>query len=216
MRTTRRRNDDDEGHGILRDGEVRRVPLYLRDGGDGWRADMPRHFHGDGRFGFDDVADRRKKRTVRYDPRGRLSGTSETEIEEDDAMHDVAPRRPGFTDEALDRIEEAYQQSEQRDANAWRNLRSHGEADVRSMMGDRWGGKVGSECTINGAPGHLKMVRGELQCVPDDNAQDAAPRLTGDAALDAELVIAAGIDDPVARAYAEREALDAHAWKKPL
>jgi hypothetical protein len=196
---TRQRSDDDERHGVLRDGEVRRVPLYLRDGSD-WRGDMHRHFHGDGRFGFAEVNDRRRSRTVKRDPRGRVISQSESEeIEEDDAMQDSAPRRPGFTRDALNRIEAAYQEVEQRDSVAW--------------MGDRWGGKVGAECTINGAPGHLKMVRGELQCVPDDDAQDAMP-LTGDAALDADLIAAQNIDDPVERAYAETEARDRHAWKR--
>jgi hypothetical protein len=91
--------------------------------------------------------------------------------ETEDAMTDI-PRRPGFTCDALDRIEEAYQKVEQRDANAWRNLRSHGDADVRGMQQD--------------------------------------------AQLDAELTLAANIDDPVQRAYAEAEARDKHAWKRPL
>jgi hypothetical protein len=177
---TRRRTDDNFEDGVLRPGCTARVPLAMRDGS-GWRGEMHRHFHGDGRFGFDDVNDRRKKRTVHYDPRGRLRGTSESEVEEDDAMHDAAPRRPGFTDEALDRIEETYQEVEQRDSNAWKNLRSPGETDVRRMQ-----------------------------------QGDAAPELTGDAQLDAELTLAANIDDPVQRAYAEAEARDKHAWKRPL
>jgi hypothetical protein len=206
---TRRRTDDDEGRGILQDGEVRRVPLAMRDGGD-WRGEMSRYLRRDPR----DLDDRRRSRTVKRDPRGRVISQSETEeIEENDAMHDV-PLRPGFTRDALDRIEQAYRDAEAADASAWKHLGSQGEVDVRGMTSDRWGGKVGAECTIDGAPGHLRMVRGELQCVPD--AKDAMPELTGDAALDADLALAANIDNPVERAYAERAARDAHAWKRPL
>jgi len=169
----RRRNDDDEGHGTLRDGEVRRVPLYLRDGGD-WRGEMHRHLHRD----RDDLNDRRRRETRKYDPRGRLISTAEEEEETEDAMTDI-PRRPGFTRDALDKIEAAYRAAEQRDAEAWRHLKSHGDADVRRM---RQG--------------------------------DAAPELTGDAQLDAELTLAANIEDRAERAYAEVEARDRHAWKR--
>jgi hypothetical protein len=166
---------------------------------DGWRADMHRHFHGDGRFGFEQV-DRRRSRTVKRDPRGRVISQSESEEIEEDAMQDSAPRRPGFTRDALNRIEAAYQEVEQRDSVAW--------------MGDRWGGKVGAECTINGAPGHLKMVRGELQCVPDDDAQDAMPPETGIPELDAAYARAHAITDATERAYELRRLDDENAWRR--
>jgi hypothetical protein len=191
---TRRRTDDDFEHGILRDGHVARVSMLARDG-----DDSPH---------WNEARDRRRKQTRKFDPKGRLISTSEEEEE----MEDAIPRRPGFTRDALDRIEQAYREAELRDASAWRHLGRHDEAD--GMTSDRWGGKVGAECTINGAPGHLKMVNGGLQCVPD--AKDAMPELTGDAALDAALVIAANISDPVERAYAECAARDEHAWKRPL
>jgi hypothetical protein len=50
------------------------------------------------------------------------------------------------------------------------------------------GQQAGDQCTINGAPGHLRMVNGALQCVADDdddddedNARTASDGLTADA-----------------------------------
>jgi hypothetical protein len=169
MSTTRRRTDDDDfEHGVLRDGHVARTPMLTRDGNDGL-SPLQRAIR-DSSPNWNEMRDRRRKRTVRYDPRGRVAGTSETEEIEEDAMHD-APRRPGFTRDALDRIEAAYREVELRDANAWKHLK---DADV----GD--------------------------------------PASTGIPALDAELTIAANLDNATERAYAEVEARDRHAWKRPL
>jgi hypothetical protein len=117
---TRQRTDDDafDERGILRDGHTARITMAMRDSTDQWRGDMSRHLHRDSR----DLADRRRRETRKYDPKGRLLSTAEEEEEQDDGLRDAAPRRPHFTDAALDEIERVYQEVELRDANAWRNL----------------------------------------------------------------------------------------------
>jgi hypothetical protein len=43
---------------------------------------------------------------------------------------------------------------------------------------EQFGSQVGQTCTINGRPGHLKMVGGQLRCVPEKRID--APNLDGD------------------------------------
>ena len=43
------------------------------------------------------------------------------------------------------------------------------DSDIqRRWMGDGGEAKAGDECTINGAPGHLKVVGNRLECIADD------------------------------------------------
>jgi hypothetical protein len=208
---TRRRTDDDafDERGILRPGRSVRIPLAMRDGGD-WRADMSRHLH------RSELDDRRKKRTTHYDPRGRLAGTSETEVEEDDAMHDAAPRRPGFSRDALDRIEQAYREVELRDAEAWRHLSSAGETHDGPKAGDQCTVREGAgRYGIEGSPGRLREIDGRLVCVSTDH-HDAMPEPTGNAQLDAAYLRAHAITDATERAYEMRRLDDENAWRKPL
>ena len=188
---------------------------------------MHRHFHGDSRFGLDDVNDRRRKRTVHYDPRGRLRGTSETEVEEDDALLDLASLdgfdRPGFVEDRLARragrsmtdadraLRQAYA-----DAEAWRHLRSAGETRDAAKAGDACTVREGSgRYGVEGSPGRLREVNGRLVCVSNDH-HDAMPEPTGNAQLDAAYLRAHAITDAVERAYEMRRLDDENAWRKPL
>jgi hypothetical protein len=199
---TRRREDDDEGHGILGDGEVRRVPLYLRDGGDGWRGDMHKHFHGDRRFGFDDVNDRREM----------IDGVDFNRPAPVEMKLRAAAGRT-MTD-ADRRLQEAYRDAERADAERWRYLRSAGETRDAAKAGDactvrEGGGRFG----VEGSPGRLREIDGKLTCVSNDH-HDAMPEPTGNAQVDAAYLRAFAIVDDTERAYEMRRLDDENAWRR--
>lgn len=153
----RPRDDDDD---IVPDGGRVRVPLTMMDSvqravtvagapvrdGQGGTAGL----HRPGvRLA---VGDARARKTVVRDPRGRLLETrEEEEFEADDA--------------AMDARDAAYAAYDRRIAREYLN-----PGFDPSITGQR----AGDLCTINGTPGHLRMVNGALQCVPDRSA-DAAP-----------------------------------------
>jgi hypothetical protein len=89
----------------------------------------------------------------------------------------AALHRPGArycTDQAAaDARERAYQESNRELQGAWRKPVGNSESGVGSH--EFRGAQEGDQCTINGAPGHLRMVKGKLECMPDER-QDAAPR----------------------------------------
>ena len=81
--------------------------------------------------------------------------------------------RPEFTVAAVrdDRraIYDAYDAAIRREyANPPTGVGSHGPV----------GARVGDLCTIDGSPGHLKVVHGGLKCVPDKRSADATQDLT--------------------------------------
>jgi hypothetical protein len=59
----------------------------------------------------------------------------------------------------------AYAAYDAEAANAWRSPPTGAGANPNGPIGQR----EGDLCTINGAPGHLQMVNGALQCVPDNS-----------------------------------------------
>jgi hypothetical protein len=124
--------------GVLQPGFTIRVPSYLRD--------HARQQFADARSYWDSNKD-----TLLVTDAARLGGT--------------AGNRPGFRvlDAPLNR-------QAVRDARAAyiRDLETAYESPqtgfgVHGMRGSQ----VGDVCTINGAPGRLRSVNGELQCVPD-------------------------------------------------
>jgi hypothetical protein len=194
----------DEDDKLLKDGEVRRVPMYMRDGtDDAWRVAMHQHFHGAAGFGF---TDRRRTETRKYDPKGRLVSTSEEEETEDAMGH-----KPGFvcsSDAAwLDAKETAYREYDERMANAWKtDAASYGAAKegTACMTDDKRPGTL-----VRGSDGHL---------VCQANArQDAAPAFTptGDVAYDNAMAAALAITDEREREYELCRLRDENAWRKP-
>ena len=222
---SRRTIDDDafDERGVLRDGRSVRIPLAMRDGGD-WRADMHRHLHRD----VDDVNDRRRRETRKYDPRGRLISTAEEEEEQEDAAMIDGFDKPGFVEDKLARragrsmtdadraLRQAYADAERTDAEAWRHLRSAGETRDAAKAGDACTVREGSgRYGVEGSPGRLREVNGRLVCVSNDH-HDAMPEPTGNAQLDAAYLRAHAITDAVERAYEMRRLDDENAWRKPL
>jgi hypothetical protein len=83
---------------------------------------------------------------------------------------------------ANDAREEVYQDEKRKLQDAWRK-------PVADIANEARGAQEGDECTVReggineGAPGHLRMVKGALKCVPDKRRQDAVPpSMTADAA----------------------------------
>jgi hypothetical protein len=103
----------------------------------------------------------------------------------------LAFNKPGFRhvvdDAALDAVEAAYAEIAARDENAWRNPDPQGVTGSGSH-GFR-GAQTGDECTIDGQAGHMKMIGGELKCVPDStdalDARELAYRDCDEAAANA-------------------------------
>jgi hypothetical protein len=73
--------------------------------------------------------------------------------------------RPGFrynlSDEMYDAREAAYRDYENSQAEAWRSPPTG--AGERSQRGQQ----PGDACSIDGRAGHLRLVNGELKCIPD-------------------------------------------------
>lgn len=163
---------EEEDAAILQDGERRRVSMQMRDSADSWRNDMHAHF---------------MRSAVVTDGSGSPLG-----------LHRPGPRH--FADGATrDAARQAYDGMIADVSDAWKNpgngfvlahpapatppapapsgFAAHGFGS-RSMRGQQ----EGDQCTINGAPGHLHMVNGTPQCVPDRRSDSIS---TGDARADA-------------------------------
>jgi hypothetical protein len=109
---------------------------------------------------------------------------------------ELAQHKPGFhriTDSAaLDRVAQAYHDYDATDAQAYRHLTGWGGSDA---TGEFRGQREGDQCTINGAPGHLRKTgKNKFECVPD--SEDAMP-----------------VDDDREAAYAEYDRQMANAWR---
>jgi hypothetical protein len=215
MSNPRRRTDDDQfdERGIVRDGGVVRVPLYLRDGITPnpdltpTQRSVAQHAR---RF-----ADGRQRL---HDGRGHAPGN-----------------RPGFVFDTIDRatvdaVEQARADYQDDLVNAWRGgdsaplptmdaeqAREAYENDLTSAWQHRdddvarstnfIGARAGDLCTVRqggaygaeGSPGHLQMVGGELVCVADAGAsRDAQPTT-----------------DARQRALDEYDEWAANAWRTP-
>jgi hypothetical protein len=149
---------------IMKDGETRRVPMFLRDG-----AINP--------------ALNATQRAVVEHKAARSFGLSDA----------LALHKPGFRDArdstALDALEKAYREADLADTQAYKHLIGWGGLDA---TGEFRGQREGDQCTINGAPGHLRKTGDKFECIPDQ--RDAA-------ALDAKQ-----------RAYLDYDAYMSHAW----
>lgn len=113
-------------------------------------------------------------------------------------------QRPGFRilsgdsyeartvrDRARDECERAYEAADKELKNAFRNPPTgFGSREFR-------GAKEGDLCTIDGSPGHLKLIDGTLRCVPDKRND------------------AQSLRDELSSAYFSAEAWLNDAWKRP-
>ena len=89
----------------------------------------------------------------------------------------TAGNRPGYRIvDTIDRAQrqQAYDAYHHDLVNAYKSS-PHGFGGDPSVTGAGSHGRAGDACTINGRAGHLKLINGELQCVPD--RQDAASLL---------------------------------------
>jgi hypothetical protein len=87
-----------------------------------------------------------------------------------DAMGDsgLALRKPGFrVSDAFQRDLSIYDQYDEQVSRLWEN-----PPRVVGSSGPR-GEREGDSCSVNGSRGHLRMIDGELLCVPDRSHQDA-------------------------------------------
>jgi hypothetical protein len=185
---TRRYADDDDER-IVRDGEAVHVPLTMMDS-------MQKQV----------ARDAKRRKTVQYDPQGRVRSTYEEEEEADAAFSDaqLAMHKPGYrTSTAVNdaAAHTAYDEYVRNLGDAWRSC------DAQPMGALRYEpGREGQGCTINGAPGTLQRRGDWLVCVPTTNSNsDAVPR-----ALDA--VDAQRIRDAAWQEYCERTR---NAWRTP-
>jgi hypothetical protein len=134
IETETKRRYDHDGDDIIRDGEVLRVPMFAMDSlspvqqaiarkslnvTDGSGSTVGLH-----RPGFRiAMADVRRKKTVHYDPKGRLRGYSETEIEteEDEEWQTSDTMRDA-----------AYEHYERELTTAWQGNRPHTDTAERT------------------------------------------------------------------------------------
>jgi hypothetical protein len=135
-----RRHHDDESFDercVLRDGQRLRVPLTMMDGIDPVQNAIARESlrvtDGAGgtvglhRPGFRIAADDARKRTAHYDPKGRMRGYSETEIDKEEDEESTKRK-------TSDAICDAYADYERDLATAWRG--SHADAATERTCPD--------------------------------------------------------------------------------
>ena len=153
--------EEEEEDGVLKDGQSIRVPLLLMDG----ITPNPK---------LDAV-----QRDVAKDARATCVvdafGNGDRYALSKPGARYLASN-PSTTDHAVmatreQLLADAYQEVEQRDANAWRddhplNIQGRGLSP---------GKKKGDRCSIDGRAGHLQLVGDQLECVPDSSdAQSVA------------------------------------------
>lgn len=219
MRNTQRTHDDEDEafeNGILKDGARYSVPLRLMDS---WQRDVAQH--------FDKTGGERYPRTPGFIVRdGVIRTVLDDCYDTYDAAISLAWKKPsdaakptkpkkqepnededgdgdegdeGFED-ARKVLADAYESYDAAISAAWKNKDSAAEALANvtgaGSRGPR-GQQEGAVCTINGSPGHLRSINGELKCVPDKKRADRADhRQTMDAL------------------YAERDLELANAWRR--
>ena len=162
-----------------------RVPMMLRDSADANRREVQAAIKAD------------RQRDV-VDAAGGTAG-----------LHRPGPRFASDAS-ARDAAEQAYTQMVADSSDAWR--RGPGGHQDASALGTEYvGGQPGSPCTVRagsaegyleGSPGHLARIGGELMCVPD---QQTPRRADSVSATDAEAIKEA--------AYRHRVADGQEAWK---
>ena len=90
--------------------------------------------------------------------------------------------------------DEAYADYEHGITNSWQD----GDNPPTGMGSHAWGSREVSDlCTIDGFPGHLKEVDGELVCVkdPSNNSDSSAPALAQNYKIEAEREHGAYVDE---------------------
>jgi hypothetical protein len=102
-------------------------------------------------------------KTTHRDPKGRMVGTSETEETDQDDDGDKKKRGKRNSADVLADEYRAY------DADLSSSYLTPTGFGSHNMTGQH----EGDLCMLNGFPGHLRKVRGKLECVPD-NADAAA------------------------------------------
>jgi hypothetical protein len=147
------------------------------------------------RMSMKDAMKMRDNRPVLHDGRGGVPG-----------------HRPGFvmTDNsaAKRRLDDAYRDYERDLVSAYKTQDQDNPPIGEGSKGPR-GQQVGDPCTINGWPGHLKMVNGKMTCIPDrqsfngsnDDDDDDPERAQSDRAK------------RKADAYAQYDAALTNAWR---
>ena len=154
---TRVRKRDEKLRGTLRDGEILRVPMQLRDSASAWRDDMVTHFEGEAHARA--ILD--GSRAQFHDGRGLTAGFRPGPI---------IPREPI----ANDRRAEIYALHDQEESNRWRDA-----VPTSAGRTDFIGAREGDLCTVReggsheGSPGRLRCIDGRLVCVPDNSRQDS-------------------------------------------
>jgi hypothetical protein len=150
-----------------------------------------------------------------YDvPPGRTAADSQPEVSQIRETSTFSAHQPGWRVGVVDaaaeqRLADAYRESDERDANAWKTP----SQDAAQLPAGRYplSSGEGSQCTINGQPGHLKRQGDWLICQPDGKT-DAMPTRDASLTLDDAL---RRLEDVRRAAIAERDALDANAWRNP-
>jgi hypothetical protein len=145
----RRRTDDDDFETIIgHDGKPARV---LRDG----RSVRVR---------FRDAQAARGQPYAANDGRQALSDAERQALQ---------GCRPGYRmidneqmRERRQRAADAYAEVEHRLSTAWKDQGNGRRFGTQGVEGDA--------CTINGAPGHLRRIAGQLRCIADDEDDDSA------------------------------------------
>lgn len=154
---------------MLQDGQVGRLRMTMRDSAD-WQDAAARFF------------DREVRVT---DSNGDTIGLHQPGFR---VFHQDAE----FADRARQAKATAYRDYDDSVTNAWRTPTGAGSVDPR-------GQEVGDLCTINGAPGHMRMINGVLTCVADPS--QSARRSDG------------MIRDERAAAYADYDTWIASQWR---
>lgn len=168
-------NDDDDE--VVRDGEVVRTSVFMRDSAPRTRVFRARVFRDDdGEFEVTDA-----QADLIRDTRAALAFG----LDDADQLH-----RPGFRfcdDAANEAKAKAYLQAVQDAENAYRTPPAEPPSAVGgfSKLTESRGGRVGDPCTCRGpeypldfgSPGHLEERDGNLVCVPDNPREDSQSKM---------------------------------------
>jgi hypothetical protein len=177
-------DDEDDvfnDNGTLKSGKRWRVPMQMMDA---MQRDVASYIRQD--FRKSPVVPGSVNGAIIADGDGGMLGLCRPGVRIDGGNRDRLVR-----DEARDEIQRAYDESDALVQNAWRN------APTGFGSGEFRGAREGDLCTINGSPGHLKLIDGTLRCVPDKRNDAQSSR------------------DALSSAYLSAEAWLSDAWKHP-